>query len=207
MALTDILSAVGVNEEAFKEAESQEVSTFEIIPSGAYKANVTSLFTFDTEKGAKQLKVVVKLKENDKELTTFQNIVKKDGNPNAIGVATFKHIIEAFGTQSEKLTEAKENVVGYKDKVDAAVVKGMESIDIIVLVRAVHEEGAEFEDSNEIEGYLKIDGTNAKGEDMVKPYLEKIEKTPVKQKKAKGAKTNSTGSVDSSAKADLENLV
>jgi hypothetical protein len=165
--------------------------------------------TFVTEKGATQLKVTVKLKDSEKEITEFQNITKKDGAPNDIGVATFKHIVEAFGPAAETLTSSKQEVVGYKEKVNADVVAGMEKTDIIVLVRAVHEEGAKFEDYNIIEGFLKIDGTNSKGEDLVTPYLEKVEKTPVLQRKAKGGSGSSKakGAVDEKAKKELDELV
>ena len=208
MAINDILAKAGVDQEVFNKSEAQSVSTFELIPSGAYKANVTELITFKTEKGATQLKVVVKLKDSGKELKEFQNLNKKDGTPNEIGTATFRHILDAFGPAVDNLTTAEEEVVGYKEKVKASVVKGTENIDIIVLVREVHQDGADFEDTNEIEGFLRIDGTNAKGEELVSKFMEKIEEKPVRIKKSKGGSSSkSAGKVDEKAKADLDNLV
>ncbi len=208
MAINDILAKAGVDQEVFNKSEAQSVSTFELIPSGAYKANVTELITFKTEKGATQLKVVVKLKDSGKELKEFQNLNKKDGTPNEIGTATFRHILDAFGPAVDNLTTAEEEVVGYKEKVKVSVVKGTENIDIIVLVREVHQDGADFEDTNEIEGFLRIDGTNAKGEELVSKFMEKIEEKPVRIKKSKGGSSSkSAGKVDEKAKADLDNLV
>jgi len=201
--MSTILNSMGLDThtKTFDEAEAQGVSTFSLLKSGAYKATVKELATFVTEKGAKQLKIIVNITSEDHDITVYQNITKKDGNPNVIGTATFKHVLDALGEEGLSVVEAK--IKGYAKEVDAQCIQGMSSKPIIVLVREVHQPGEKFEEVNEIDGYLKADGTNAKNENMVDAYVEKITKTPILERKVKAgsASASAGGTTDTSSKA------
>jgi len=206
--MSTILNSMGLEShtETFNEAEAQGVSTFSLLKSGAYKATVKELATFVTEKGAKQLKIVVNVTSEDHDITIYQNITKKDGEPNVIGTATFKHVLDALGEEGLSVVEAK--IKGYAKEVDAQCIQGMSSKPIIVLVREVHQPGEKLEEVNEIDGYLEADGTNAKNENMVDAYVEKITKTPILERKVKaGSASTSAGGTTTAAAADIENLI
>ena len=181
---------MGVSQEVAQEAKAQDVSTFELVKSGAYKASVKEVAIFSTASGAKQLKIGVTINSlEDKLIEVYQNITKKNGEPNPIGTATYKHIIDAMG--EEGLSVKTEKIKGYGKEVDAQCLVGLSNKTITVLVREVNEPGSTYENTNEIEGYLKADGTNADGEDIVPAFIEKIKKTPVLQKKPKAAQASS----------------
>ena len=192
--MSNIFDELGLDQEVYNKAEEQTVrEAFEVLPSGAYKAEIKELATFTTENGAGMLKAIVVIPEKDnREITIYQNTKKKDGSPNEIGTATFKHIIQATNVDSSTLSTKTETIKAYGKDVEGKVVKGLNGKPFLALVRAVHEEGAKFEDYNEIEAYARVDGTNAKSEDILTTFNEKIEKTPILNRKAKNPQANSS---------------
>ena len=192
--MSNIFDELGLDQETYNKAEDQTVREgFEVLPSGAYKAEIKELATFTTEKGAKMMKAVIVIPSEDKrEITVYQNTQKIDGSPNEIGTATFKHIIQATNVDSANLSVKAETIKAYGKDVEGKVVKGLNGKPFLALVRAVHEEGAKFENYNEVEAYTKVDGTNAKGEDILTIFKEKIEKTPILNRKAKNPQTSSS---------------
>ncbi len=192
--MSNIFDELGLDEKTFNEAEAESVQpAFEVLPSGVYGATIKSLFTFTSSKGAGMLQAVIHVTSSDRDITIYQNTKKKDGKPNDIGTRTFKSIIAAANADMSELSTKTEKVKAYGKEVDGKVVKGLDGKKIAVLVRAVFEEGAKFENYNEIEAYAKADGTNANGEDLLEEFKAKIEKTPVLNRKAKeGASTGSS---------------
>lgn len=189
--MADIFEELGLDKSTYEEAGAQEVrGAFEVLPSGAYKAEVKELATFTTESGAGMMKAEIYIPDADRTITVYQNVKKKNGEANAIGTATFKHIIQATNVDTSTLKTATEKIKAYGKEVEAKVVKGLAGKPFTALVRAVHEDGAKFEDYNEIEAYARIDGTNAAGEDLVAPFNEKIAKTPVLNRKSKDGGTS-----------------
>ena len=145
---------------------------------------------------------IIKIPSQDRELKIYQNVKKKDGNPNEIGTRTFKSIIASANVEMSDLSTKTEKITAYGKEVDGKVVKGLDGKKIVALVRAVFEEGSNFENTNEIEAYAKADGTNAKGEDLLEAFKSKIEKTPVKIKKTKAkAEDKSTQATTKSGEA------
>jgi len=202
--MSDFLNELGLDTQAFNEAEAQEVgSGFKVLESGVYVANINLLCTFMTKNGAKMMmaKIIIP-SEDDREITVYQNITKKNGEPNTIGTATFKHILDATGLDLSTLSTADEKLKTYGYESDCKVVKGIAKANIKVCVRQVFEEGAEYEDYNEIEAYLLSDGTNSKGENIEDAFKEKIAKTPVLKRKAKEVTKKEEPKADSSI-ADL----
>lgn len=181
------LDDLGVSQEAYQNAEAAEVRpAFEVLASGIYGATIEELATFSTDSGAGMFKATIQLDTEDKrKITMYNNIVKKDGKPNEIGVRQFKAIISATNVDEATLTAKAEDIKAYAKTVTAKVLNGLKDKKMLAFVRAVHEEGASFEDYNEIETFGKVDGTNAKGEDMRETFTEKIGKDPVLQRKAK----------------------
>ena len=189
--MSTIFEDLGLDESTFNEAEAESVApAFEVLPSGVYGATIKQLATFQTEKGAGMLIATIHITSDDRDITIYQNTKKKDGKPNDIGTRTFKSIISAANVNMSELSTKTEKIKAYGKEVDAKVVKGIEGKKIAALVRAVFEEGAKFENSNEIEAFAKADGTNAKGEDLLENFKTKIEKNPVKIKKAKADSTS-----------------
>jgi len=188
--MSNIFEELNLDQKTYEEAEAQEVrGAFEVLPSGVYNASIKELATFMTQNGAGMLKAVVEIpvegEDKPREITLYQNTKKKDGSPNDIGTATFKHIIQAVNVDSSSLSTKKETIKAYGKDVQGTVVNGILGKQFKALVRAVHEEGASYEDYNEIDAWAKTDGTNAKNEDIVTPFMEKIEKKPVLMRKAK----------------------
>jgi hypothetical protein len=170
----------------YSEAEEQTVRpAFEVLPSGAYKAEIKQLATFTTDSGAGMLYCKIYIPSEDRDIEIYQNTKKKDGTPNKIGTATFKHIIQAVNVDSNDLTTKKEEITAYGKKVQGTVVKGLSGKPFLALVRAVFEEGSKYENYNEVEAWARVDGTNSKSEDIKTVFLEKISKNPVLQRKAK----------------------
>ena len=196
----------GITEEVYKEAEVDSVNPgFKPYPSGAYKGTIKEIARFNTASGAGMLKIVFEpagdpLATN---VEVYQNITKKDKSPNEIGTATLKHVLDALGTSIDKVTIAEEDIIAYGKGVKAHVIKGLDKVPMIACVREVYEEGARFPKSNEIEHYAKEDGTNAKGEDIVTKFKEKIAENPVLIRKPK--ENTSTGST-AAASADRASI-
>ena len=185
--MANIFDELGLDASTYEAAEEQTVrEAFQVLASGAYKAEIKELATFTTDSGAGMLKATVVIPgEDNRELIVYQNTKKKDGSPNEIGTATFKHIIQALNVDSSALSTKKEEITAYGKKVEGTVVKGVAKKPFMALVRAVHEEGAKYADYNEVEAWARVDGTNSKGEDLLTTFNEKIEKSPVLERKAK----------------------
>ena len=206
--MSDIFEELGLDASTYNDAEEQTVRpAFQVLESGAYKAEVTQLATFTTESGAGMLICTVKIPTEDRDITIYQNTKKKDGSPNEIGTATFKHIIQATNVESTALTTKKEEITAYGKKVEGTVVKGLSGKPFMALIRHVHEEGARFADSNEIEAWAKADGTNSKGEDLLSTFNEKIEKTPILERKAKEGGSAATKAETSGTTKDVAGML
>jgi len=184
----DFLAGMGLDAATVAATKEQTVGAgFEVVDSGAYKATVKELFTFKSSGGALMMKITTHLEKEDKDIEEYQTVVNKDGKPNEIGQATFRHIMDAAcPTDQGALSNKVEKVKAYKKEVDGTVVKGLDGKPFIALVRAVHEEGASFADYNIVEAFARVDGTNSKGEDLLETFKTKIEKSPVMQRKSKG---------------------
>ena len=207
----DFLSSLGLDAATVAATKEQTVGAgFEVIDSGAYKATVKELFTFKSSGGALMMKITTHLEKEDKDIEEYQTVVNKDGKPNEIGQATFRHIMDAACPADQgSLSNKIEKVLAYKKEVDGTVVKGLDGKPFIALIRAVHEEGAGFSDYNIVEAFARVDGTNSKGEDLLETFKTKIEKTPVMQRKAKGGNTASaatTGATTASGKSVADML-
>jgi len=192
--MSNIFEELGLDATAYTEAEEQTVGKgFEVLPSGVYTGSVKELATFTTDSGAGMMKAVIEIEADgdNREITVYQNIKKKDGSANTIGTATFKHIVEATNTEMAMLSTKKEQIKAYGKDVQATVVQGLIGKKIKAFVRAVHEEGATYENYNEIEAYARVDGTNSKGENIEEAFIEKITKTPVLERKAKQSSNSS----------------
>ena len=188
--MSNIFDELDINEEAFNKAEAESVSDFKVLPSGVYGATIKSLATFTSKKGAGMLLAKIHITSEDRDIDVYQNVKKKDGTPNDIGTRTFKSIISAANVEMSALSTKAEKITAYGAEVDGKVVKGIEGKKIAALIREVFEEGATFEQSNEVEAFAKADGTNAKGEDLLETFKSKIEKNPIKKKKAKAQAAN-----------------
>lgn len=203
--MSDVLNELGLDTAAYDKAEAQEVKpAFEALPSDAYKGKVKQLATFTTEKGAGMLIAIVAVDGQDRDITVYQNVKKKDGSANEIGTATFKHIVESTNTPMSELSVKVEEITAYGKKVQGKVVQGIAGKPMMALVRQVFEEGAKFESYNEIEAYAKPDGTNSKGEDLVATFKEKVEKTPILNRKAKEG--TASGAATATKAADGTNV-
>jgi len=191
---TNPLEALGLDADVLNAAEAQDVRpAFKALPSGVYDAKIKELATFTSSKGAGMLKIVVEIpSEKDSDLTLYQNIKKKDGSANEIGQGTFKHILDACNKSTSDIAVKVEQIKAYAKNVDGNVVKGLDNSPIKVCVRQIFEEGANYEEYNEVEAYLRADGTNVKGENLVDKYLEKIEKTPILKRTAKAGSGGSS---------------
>lgn len=206
----DNLELLGLDSNVVAAAETQSIRpAFEALPAGVYKAKVTELATFVTANGATQLKVTVKTEgDPEQEITIYQNVKKKDGSANEIGQATFRHILDATNKDQSQINVAKEKIKAYGKEVDGNVVKGLSDILITVFVRAIFEEGAKYENYNEIEAYGRADGTNGKGENLVDAFKEKISKIPVIKRTAKPQGGNSGSQATTTASgADVNSML
>jgi hypothetical protein len=202
--MSTIFDELGLDANVYNEAEEQVVRpAFEVLPSNVYKAEVKQLATFVTDKGAGMLLCKVYIPDEDRTIDVYQNTKKKDGTPNDIGTATFKHIIQATNVDTSQLTTKKEEITAYGKKVEGTVVQGLTGKPFLAFVRSVHEAGAKFEEYNEIEAWARMDGTNAKGEDIKTTFMEKIEKTPILNRQSKqqsGGGTATQASASGTAK-------
>ncbi len=200
--MSNIFDELGLDKETFEKAEAESVSDFQVLPSGTYGATIKQLATFTSTKGAGMLIATIHITSEDRDITVYQNTKKKDGSANEIGTRTFKSIIASANVEMSDLSTKTEKVKAYGKEVDGKVVKGLADKKIVALVRAVFEEGSDFENTNEIEAFAKADGTNAKGEDLLEAFKSKIEKTPVKIKKTKAkAEDKSTQATTKSGEA------
>jgi len=208
----DVFEELGLDTKVVEEVKEQTVmGAFEALPSDVYKGEVKQLATFVTEKGATQMiaiiNVEVKGEKEGKDITVYQNVKKKDGEANPIGQAIFKHILDACNVTASDITVKVEKIKAYGKEVEGKLVKGLSGRKITAFVRAVFEEGAKYENYNEIEAYGRPDGTNSKGEDLIETFKEKIEKTPVLNRKSKDAGKVGTQAAKTEAAADVDGML
>jgi len=187
MNLTDI-----IGKETLENAEAQEIRTGSgVWESGAYDVIFTEFFLFKSKSGAGMLKCTIADK-NDKELTVYVNIKKKDGSDNEIGARFIKGALDAVGVDinAAKVETIVADYYGEKDK-EVNSISDVLKKPLKACVRQVHTEGTEYENSNEIEAFLDKQGRNTKGEDQLEAFQTKIEKQPILERKAKGNGTAS----------------
>ena len=198
---------LGLDQTTYDEAEVQTVSEgFKPFESGVYKSTVKEIAIFTSSKGAGMLKIVINPDDDLENITVYQNTKKKNGEPNPIGQATLKHVLEACNLTVEDSVIKKEEIVAYGKPVQAQVIKSATGKPIVACVRQIKEEGAKFPDYNEIEAYARPDGTNSKGEDLLANFKAKIEKNPILIRQAKEQSGGQTASQATAAK-DVSNLL
>jgi len=161
--------------------EETSISEFKLLDSGVYTAEVKECFIFKTNSGAEMLKIAVEVEEV--EIKMYQNIKKKNGEPNEIGVGRLKNLLVSCQIEQPQLKLVK--TAGYKDEVEGKRIVNVIGKKVKTCIRKVIEEGAEYPEYNEIELFCKPDGTNSKGENVEEIFKNKIEKNPVLKRKAK----------------------
>ena len=203
----DFLADLGMDEKVVEKAETQEIREGKkIIDSGAYKAEIKELAIFKSGSGATMMKIVTHIEKENIDIVEYQNTVKKDGEPNPIGQATFKHALDAIvGDDKSTLSHKKEEIEAYAKKVEGTVVKGLSGKPFIALVREVFKEGDSYPKDNVVEAFAKVDGTNSKGEDLLEKFNKTIAENPVRIIKNKGGNANS-GATTGKVKADASSV-
>ena len=181
MNLTDLIGA-----ETLANAEAQEIRTGAgVWESGVYDVVFTEFFLFKSKHGAGMLKCTIQ-DQDENTFTTYVNVKKKDGTDNDIGARFVKGALDAVGVDMNSATIKQ--IVGdyYAEKnQDVNSVDSVLNKPLKACVRQVHTEGAEYENSNEIEAFLDKQGKNGKGEDQLEAFAAKIEKQPILERKAK----------------------
>jgi hypothetical protein len=132
------------------------------------------------------------------------NVVKKDGESSLIGAKTINMIVQATGIEltDVEVKEAKEKCYSSIKKVQ--MFSNVLNKPVTIFVRKIHEEGAKFPDYNEVTFVGNPAGENSKGEDQKEKFLEKVEKMPVINRKAKEpANSTNTKSSPQSSHKDL----
>ncbi len=193
--MASALETLGLTQEQVAKVEVASIREgFETLPSGIYEGNIVTVGTFTTDSGAIQFKIVVRIKDEKardgyRELTKYGNFRKKDGSVNEFGQ---RDIIGALEATKMDLAEIKTQTIKekcYATERDFNNFIGVNKAPVTIFVRQVLEEGAQYEDQNEIEGIFDIEGKNSKGEDQTEAFMKKIEKTPVLKRKAKNNNT------------------
>lgn len=198
--MTINLTEIGISNEAVEKSEAQSISNGGVWKSSAEEVVIKEMASFDTKSGAKMLKLVL-TNAKEEELTQYINIVKKDKSENEIGTRVIVGISEAIG-----IDDAGFKPVVFKAyKVEEQAGIGFTNFigkKLIACVIECFEAGAQYESSNEVEAYVNLKGENSKGEDVVAAFNKKIEKNPIRNKKAKAAAAN-TASADSDEAAKV----
>ena len=205
----DVLKGFNLSTEIVEKSEGQKISTGKkILPSGPYKAEVREVAQWKHTTGTTMLKVVLHLEKEDMLIEEYYPMESAKGDEYVFNKERLVYLTEALDAAT--LSVKAEKVMAYKKEVEATVLKGTIGHPIIALVYQTFEEGGDYPDNNEVDGYLKPDGTNKKGEDLLATFKEKVEKTPVRKKKTKakaGAASASTaGTVTAEGKAVADML-
>lgn len=220
-----ILEQIGTTSEAYAEAKGASVTAaFEALPSGAYKATVKSVMVYVNRFGSTQMKYIVNLTEQDRDVEFRQDIgatlkAEKEGEvgaPNLGYASRLKQFAFAAGVELDALslapTKTKHRIFGAEQ--DVTLLQGMNGKTVIALVRLSDDtnkaEGEPYKYSNDIEGVCAVNGIDASGEDAQAAFLAKVEKAPTFKYKSKaksgGAAAADTG-MDAAAKAAASSLI
>jgi len=207
----EAFDVLGISEEQYNAAEAVSMAPeYKPVPSGAYKATIKSMETYLTDKKAKMLRITVHLENENRDIEDYINLVKseeKNNEPNELGQKQFKGLMAALNMSPKELQAKNGKFKVYGKEVEGHELTGFAGKQLIALVRQTYEEGSQYPDGNEIEGYLKIDGTDAKGENKLAEFKEKIERNPIKKKKARGGAQAKKSTTTTSSGSNLDDLL
>jgi len=202
------LDDIGIDKEIYEKTEAQDIRDgYSILPSGAYTAKVQELATFTTANGARQFKVQLYIPSEDRTMDFYQTITNGNGDKNEIGTRSFRHLIDAMNTPESDFTVVNETIKVRGKDIEAKAVKGVKDKTVIAMIMEVHQKGAYYEESNEVTAWARVDGTNAKGEDIVTKFNNKIAEKPILKKPDKITSTKSTNTQNSELKKDVDSMI
>jgi hypothetical protein len=188
--MSTALEILGLTEETVKSIEVAEIKEGkQILPAGIYNGTIKVLCVFNGSKEPiKMAKIVYELKTADGEsveITDYINVVKRDGASNDIGARAINMAVQATGLEltDVEIKETEEKCYSSNQKVQ--MFSNVLNKPVTIFVRKVHEEGAMFPDYNEVTFVGNPAGENSKGEDQKEAFLDKVEKMPVIERKAK----------------------
>lgn len=204
----EVAKFLGMDETEFEKIEEEKPSgSGAVLDSGVYKAKIKEIGQFKGEKGGVQIKIAVTLDEFlDHEVSKYPVIVTKDGVKSEWGPREVKHVISAANIDPTTVTQVQGKMKAYNKEVDAILLKGVEGKPLKIALRKVHDPEGKYEWYNEIEHFMRVDGTNAKGEDLEGPFLKKIEKNPILERKSKKTNTADT-TVKTANGTDIASLI
>jgi hypothetical protein len=198
------LKLLGLTNETAKKIEIAEVKEGkQILPAGIYNGAIKTLCVFNgSSEPIKMAKIVYEAKVDDGEpveMTDYINVVKKDGTSNDIGARVINMIVQATGSEltDVEVQEKEEKCYGSKQKVQ--MFTSALNKPVTLFIRKIHEEGATFPEYNEVSFVGNPAGENSEGKDQKELFLDKIEKIPVIERKAKESTTTAKSTKDASS--------
>ena len=200
---------LGVTPDQYKEIETKEPGEGQqVLDSGVYDAKVKEVAKYKNDKGGVQGKITVELPQYlGHEITKYVTFVKNDGTEIDWGKSELKQLLDSIGADPSELNVVEGETKAYGQNRKAAILKGIEGRPLKVAVRKVHQPGSNYEWFNEIEFFMRPDGTNAKGENVAERFLKKIEKTPVLERKPRNTTGSTTATVTTSSGTNVADLI
>lgn len=198
-----------INEEQLNDVKAEEVVTSKALDSAPYLVTVEQAFIRVTDSGASMFHIEGKAKKtNDKEHEAEQlswmgcvrsgdekgnkaTYIDKNGKeqllPNVIQV---KHFFDAIGMPMATTVPSDSKVEYNGETINAKVFKKISGKKFIACVRQYENEyNGEIGIKYDIENFLTPDGNNAKGDNLIDAFLEKIDKSPIKKLRKKANAT------------------
>jgi hypothetical protein len=189
--MSNVLETLGLSTEEVNNTGTAEVQeAYKPLPSGIYTAKLVSVGSFVSKEGAVMLKVETEV--DDREVTEYVNIKKKDGKSNEIGVRFLKMLADAAKLKLEEIETQNIKEKCYGKEVDYTKFVTFTGKEVNLFIRETFEEGAKYEQGNEIEFIADTENKNGAGEDQSETFLEKIEKKPILQKRSSKKKPSTT---------------
>ena len=187
---TDLLASLGITEDQFAAAKDSTVTeAFEVMPSGVYQGKIKEVILYKNKFGGEMLQVNVAVKYNDSERTlSFRDDIgknlkqtdeeKAEGKPGKINegfVARLKSICTAANVEISALKDgAATKVKSFGADCEGKFILGLNDKPVQCLVRhsvdTTKAEGAQYRDSNDIEGVL------SKGHEDIATFEAKVVK-------------------------------
>lgn len=183
-----LLESLGITEDQFTAAKDSTVTeSFEVMPSGVVPGKIKEVILYKNSFGGEMLQVNVTVKHNDAERTlSFRDDIGKnlkqtdeekaagkDGKINEGFVARLKSLCTAANVEISALKDgAATKVKSFGKDCEGKFILGLNDKPVQVLVRhsvdTTKPEGAQYRDSNDIEGVLPKDHEDiAKFEDKI----------------------------------------
>jgi hypothetical protein len=193
--MADLFEELGIEQEVLDNIGEQTAGSGLIKP-GVHAIEVEELFLRETDSGAKMLHINGKTKEgkklyystcvlSKKGKTTYTRKTKKGDKEIPLpGVEESKRLMSALEIEKPSLKDTK---VEWKDG-EISVKAIPDAIGKRIKVGVKIEEGGEYSDKNIITAYMKMDGTNGKGEAVEEDIAANIARNPIK--KLKGSDNN-----------------